>query len=339
MSLHLFLNQGFAEVFQALVSIKEGLGEEIRVTASHSDPASPYRLAADDFVLEPRGLDRLHYAAWFQEQAERLEADLVWPQRQAEALLAAPLPRGIRAIAAADVPTLRLLADKASTYRACEETEIPIPAYRVAADAAALREALRDLSANGDGVCVKPLSSTFGHGFRRIVRDADPLRLLLAPTNDAVSHDLLLEAYSASAAPAPLLAMTYLPGAEYSIDCLASHGRLLRHVARRKSPGSRHQLLTTSPSLRRIAEAVTARFRLNAVFNIQLREHRGSPYLLEVNARRSGGLPMAALSGLSFAEWAVRLAAGADPEAVPAPRYGSGVTRIEEPLLLPALSP
>jgi biotin carboxylase len=321
------------EVYHGILSIKKGFGAAIRVTASHADSDSPYRLAADDFVIEPRGLDRLNYAAWFHWQARQLGATLVWPQHNAASILSTPFPLAMRAIAAADSVTLQTLSDKALTYAACSGTTIPIPSHRVASTSGALRTALDELGAESAAVCIKPLTSTYGHGFRKVVHHADPLHLLLTNATDLVSRDHLLATYSASTSPPPLLVMPYLTGPEFSIDCLASNGRLLRHVARRKQADTRLQLLTTSSALRRIAEAVTAHFNLNAVFNLQLREHEGVLFLLEINARMSGGLAITSFSGLSFPEWAVRLATGASPTEIPMPRYDLRVATIDVPIL------
>jgi biotin carboxylase len=336
--MHLFLNQGFSEVYHAIIAIKQGLGDAIRVTASHSDEGSLYRAAADDFVTEPRGLRGSDYGAWFHRQAGELGATLVWPQRRVADVLEAaeslPTDKRLPTIAAGDPATLRLLGDKVRTYQACAGSEIPVPAFRVANTPEELADALDELRAAGESPCVKPAVSTFGHGFRQVLPESDPFRRLLANDTFFVGRDELIGLYAGAAARVPMLVMPYLEGPEYSIDCLALGGVLLRHVARRKSGEARGQLLTTSPELARIAEAATARFALNAVFNVQLRQHRGTLYLLEINPRMSGGLAVAGASGLSFPEWAVRLAAGAAPAEVPMPRYGALVAQLDTPILL-----
>lgn len=334
LTIHLFLNQGFSEVYHSIASIKKGLGDAIRITVSHSDPGSPYRFAADAFIEEPRGLERKAYSEWFHRQTSVLGANMVWPQRRASAILGESFPPTVRAIAAGDAATLDLLGDKVRTYQACVGSEIPVPAYRVVSGATELEAALAEIASSGEAPCIKPAVSTFGNGFRRVVPHSDPFQRLLQNDTLHVSRDQLLELCAGSVKQVPLLVMPYLEGPEYSIDCLASRGRLERHVARRKLLGSRGQLLTTSAEIERITAAATALFNLDAVYNVQLREHRGQLFLLEINARMSGGLGMACASGLNFPEWAVRLAAGADPAEVPMPRYGSVVTQIDTPVVL-----
>lgn len=336
---HLFVNQGFAEVYHALAAIKKGWGGEgIRITASHSDPQSLYRAAADTFIVEPHGLLGRHYAEWVHEQVAACGADLVWPQRRAAAILGLDFPASTTVIVAGDVPTLHLLADKVKTYRACTGTEIPVPAFRVVTTPAELREGLDAITASGEVPCVKPAVSTFGHGFRRVLDESDPFHRLLTNDTYNIGRAELLELYEQSEFRTPLLVMPFLEGPEYSIDCLARKGVLVRHVARRKTE-SRGQLLTTHAELERIAAAATAFFRLDAVFNVQLREHRGALYLLEINPRMSGGLGIASASGLSFPEWAVRLAIGEPVDDVPHPRYGDVVAQIECPVRLSAGEP
>jgi len=75
---------------------------------------------------------------------------------------------------------------------------------------------------------------------------------------------------------------------------------------------------------------LTAKMRLNNLFNVQFRDDGGKPYLLEVNPRMSGGLPFACESGLNFLLWAIRLALGTPTSAdVPQPRVGVWVPQPE----------
>lgn len=330
--MHLWLNQGFAPVYHAIRLVKAGLGDAARLTASHGDPGSPVRAAADHFLAEPADLGGEAYVDWIRRQGEIHGITHLWPQRRAAALVRAAPTLPFSLIAAADAATLVLLGDKAATYAALAGAGVPIPAHQLARNAAELESGLRAVEEEGERPCVKPAVSTFGHGFRRVVAASDPLSRLLHNEIVTCGRDELLAMARASRRMAPFLVMPYLEGPEYSVDCLAAEGRLLRHVARRKREGSRAQYLMTSPEIALIAARITERFGLRAVFNIQLREHRGRLFLLEINARMSGGLAVSCTSGLNFPEWGIRLASGEDPAAVPRPVYGSLVAQIETPV-------
>lgn len=333
--MRLWLNQGFASVHHALRLLKSGLGEGVRLFASHGDRWSPARAAADQFLAEPADLGGGSYVDWIRAQGAAHGITHLWPQRRAAAIVGAADSLPFALIAAGDAAALTLLANKEATYAALEGSGVPIPERHLVRGADELERALLAIEAAGERPCFKPVVSTFGHGFRRVAASSDPWARLLRNDVEFCGRDELLAMAAAAPRMPPLLVMPYLEGGEYSIDCLASAGRLLRHVARRKQENSRAQLLTTSPEIEEIASRVTERFGLRAVFNIQLREHRGRLFLLEVNARMSGGLAVACAGGLNFPEWAVRLAAGEDPDAAPWPAYGSRVAQIETPVEIP----
>ena len=85
-----------------------------------------------------------------------------------------------------------------------------------------------------------------------------------------------------------------------------------------------------------MAAALTRVLNLTGVYNIQFKDDdAGVPHLLEINSRASGGLPMAALSGLNFYHWALQLLTGkCTPADVPQPRTGLRVTMGSVALML-----
>lgn len=330
--MRLWLNQGFSSVYHALAQIKAGLGDELTVVASHSDPWSLVQAAADEFFVEPNRLDEGAYVSWVRDRCAEHAITHFWPQRRAAAIVRAEDTLGVQLLVAGQAEMLDILADKVSTYRTLSGSEVPVPSHWVARTASELEEAFRLVEGQGERPCIKPAVSTFGHGFRVIAADGDVLGRVLRNDTFLIGRQEFLEMVAASSSKVPFLVMPYLEGPEYSVDCLAKQSRLIRYVARQKQTNSRGQRLLCSPEIGAICAAITERFNLGAVFNVQLRENRGELFLLEVNARMSGGLAIASASGLSFPEWAVRLALGADPGKVPQPSYGGVVAQIESPV-------
>jgi biotin carboxylase len=78
-------------------------------------------------------------------------------------------------------------------------------------------------------------------------------------------------------------------------------------VRRKEEAG---QVVERNLALVAVVRRLTARFRLNNLFNVQFRDADGLSYLLEVNPRMSGGLPFSCQSGLVLPYWALRLALG-----------------------------
>jgi hypothetical protein len=127
------------------------------------------------------------------------------------------------------------------------------------------------------------------------------------------------------------MVMRYLEGNERSVDCLADHGKLLRHVIRRKSglPGGA-QILEEHTEISAMAKRLTSLFRLNGLYNIQFRESGGIPYLLEINPRMSGGIHYTTPSGLNLPYWGVSHALGlCAEEEIPFPCPGARVGKAD----------
>jgi predicted ATP-grasp superfamily ATP-dependent carboligase len=106
-----------------------------------------------------------------------------------------------------------------------------------------------------------------------------------------------------------LMVMEFLEGEEYSIDCLAKSGELIAAVPRRKG-GGRIRILENNKELMELAEVFTEEFKLDYIFNIQVKYNQGLPKLLEINPRMSGGLYFSCLSGVNFPYLAVKLLLG-----------------------------
>jgi hypothetical protein len=133
--------------------------------------------------------------------------------------------------------------------------------------------------------------------------------------------------------PRDLLVMEHLPGPERSIDCLAEEGRLIAAVARVKHES--WQELEISGAAVDLAATLTRRYELSGIFNVQTRDARGVPHLLEVNPRMSGGILYACQSGLALPYWAVLLALGlCAPEEVPVPREGMAVASVTSAVII-----
>src|SRR5206468_1651128 len=85
------------------------------------------------------------------------------------------------------------------------------------------------------------------------------------------------------------LVLPWLPGAEHSVDVLRCDA-LLAGVVRTKRSGSYEQVAWSCPRLTAMSAALLDALDVSPLGNVQWRELDGSPVLLEVNPRPSGGL-------------------------------------------------
>lgn len=343
-----FLNKGLASTVEVLRIVSEARRpSEFRLLATHPRADFPGQWSADAFEVEPDDLGNADYVEWCLDVARRHRVGLFVPGRKAAAIAAAHgrfEALGTRLLIAADARTLALLEDKAACYTAVGPEIVARPEHIVAESLPAFDSAVTTLRGRGHRVCFKPTTSVYGLGFRTLVNSGsnelsgDPSRI----TIDGARKYLDRTPFRRQ------LVMQHLPGKERSVDCLAQRGQLILAIVRRKGiarefglvaeparvaeldtdvvsqVGSEPQWLEENPALQAAVREMTARLELDGMFNVQFRDDRRDvPHLLEINARMSGGLPMACQSGVAVPYWAIRLALGtAQPHEVPQPRTG-----------------
>ena len=123
-------------------------------------------------------------------------------------------------------------------------------------------------------MCVKPVRSIYGLGFRLIDDGQRPPDRFLANDSFTIGSAEFAGLLAAADGQRPFLAMEYLAGDERSIDCLAHEGRLVRAVVRRKpvEAHGRWQRIENDPEGWEIARRAIAAFGLNGLVNVQTRE-------------------------------------------------------------------
>lgn len=306
---------------------------EFRIVCTHGRPSRGLARLADHFEVEPRGLSEADYVRWCLDFARRRRVRLFVPGRRILALVRARTrfeALGTRLLAAADADTLAALRSKVRQYALVGDDLVALPDYAVFHDLPGFDAAWSRLRPRNAALCYKPAASVYGIGFRIVAdtpallarhRGGDPLTVTLAEARRELAAGRVRER----------ILLQYLPGPERSIDCLARDGVLVRCVVRRKPRrAGRPQVIERNPAVEEIARGLTARLRLNGIFNIQIRDAAGRHYLLEVNPRMSGGLRYACRSGVALPYWALRLALGsASPDDVPLPRTGILVSTSE----------
>ncbi len=302
--MRVWFNKGFSSLHAALRLIRQGAGahsEAVTLFASGAHPQALVALAADHYLTEPTGLASADYVDWCLDICRQHAIDILVPSKAVQALVAQSArfaAQGTRVLAAGDAATLALLDDKARFYAAVDCPPAPAPESLTVRTLDEFDAAFATLSARHAQVCIKPAVGVYGIGFRRIRTDVSAMEVLLRGMDYQIDLPTLRFMLGQEPSWAPLLVMEYLPGAEYSVDCLADAGVLRCAVARRKgtAPGQ-GQCIDMRADLQEACARIVAQFGLSGYLNIQFREGVNGPGLLEVNARMSGGIAMACLAG------------------------------------------
>jgi biotin carboxylase len=311
-------------------------GEFRLVTSYRSQKYQADALLADLFELEPT-LEDVDYVDYALDFVARHGVDIFFPGRKMEAIAhrrAEFEARGVKLVLAGDAETLDILRNKGRFYDALAGDSVPVPRYAVARTAEEFGAAIDALQGEMPIVCFKPTVGIFGRGFQVVRTDANAHRLSDLPKELVTDRDAALGALSTGDSFRPQIVLAYLPGEERSVDCLADRGRLVRAVVRYKLPdGSR--VLERNDAVEAHARRLTERFGLSGVFNAQFKDHEGTPYVLEINARMSGGIGMSCLSGVALPYWALRIAMGTCTDAdIPLPKTGLRVAEVTQSIVL-----
>ena len=317
-----WFNEGLSAVHDALVLIREAdVRGELELLASHGRAEAPALAVADQSFAEPPRMPSDEYVAWCLQTCRERRVDLFVPARRREAISrrrAEFEAQGTRVLVAATEDVFAL-SERKDLFYASLEGIVPLAEYRVFRTRDEFDEAYAQLRPRHKRLCIKPAVGVFGVGFHVLTEKLDAYEGMIGGSGIKLSVEAFRDALAKTQNPKRMLLMEYLPGTERSVDVLAQDGALITAVARRKRSG--FQVLEAEGPAIEIAKAIVAKMRLSGLVNVQTRDGRGTPRLLELNARMSGGMLYACCSGVNLPYWAVALALGLkDVSEVPRPK-------------------
>ncbi|WP_329134448.1 ATP-grasp domain-containing protein [Streptomyces sp. NBC_01476] len=307
---------------------------DVHIYGTNVDRDAPALSACEVREVEPRYVSDDEYGAFALDFCRRHGIDVLIPPRRLAALagLTDAFAQAGTRLMCSPPAAIDVLTSKSRTYEAARAAGVPVPPWRVVSDADGFREAVAELSADGERVCFKPAGEFSAFGFR--ILDDRPLRLrdLLAPPAPLASvgavTDALKRAADEGEAIPEFLVMPYLDGPEVSVDCLSAPGGApLAAIARSKQ--GRYRVLLDDPEPTSIARRLVSHFALAYLSNVQLRHRDGRPVLLEANPRASAGIFQTAFTGVNLPWAAVRLLLRGDAGPLPEPRLGGRIAVTE----------
>ena len=337
----IWFNEGYSGIRDAVLMIREARGIDLRVLASHRDAHAPVLEVADASFVEPsiaRSDDAgiTAYGDYCLSVCAARGVDLFVAQRGRTALAsrAAEFAAvGTRLAATGAAETLALIDDKARFYDEASLVGLAMPWTREITDVAGFDAARAELDARGLKACVKPPHGVFGSGFWRLADELPLFETLMNADGHRIAPAAMRAAIMAAPNPIRLLVLEYLPGTEWSLDCLCRDGRLVVGVARRKL--GRAQRLETDGPIFAMARRAIAAFDLSGLVNLQFKaaslDDESDIRLLEINPRMSGGCLYTRYSGVNLPWWHVALELGlADEGDMPVPVGGALVAAVGE---------
>jgi len=206
---------------------------------------------------------------------------------------------------------LRIANNKIKLYQFLNSKDF-IPEYKSATSIDSVKNAILAFGYPNVSVCVKPGQGEGGKGFRIITKDKVdifnesldvPRMSLEAYINQLKAIDNIPE----------LLITEYLPGKEYSVDCVCKNGCTYICIPRQRiktSMGvSSISLVEKNEDLISYSKEIVSSLNLSYNINLQFKySNNGKPKLIEINPRVSGSLVANYGAGVNMLEAALRLA-------------------------------
>jgi carbamoyl-phosphate synthase large subunit len=208
--------------------------------------------------------------------------------------------------------SLAIANDKSQLYQFLQWRGMDLPAFRVVETADQFVDAARELDFPAKPICFKPSVSNGSRGFRIINANINEHELLFREKPGAayISFDNAVRILSAGSFP-QLLVSEFLPGDEYSVDCLAKNGETIIAV-----PRSRKKMINgisvegtfekDEPAIDYCSQIIRE-LRLHGNIGIQLKKSQtGKPLLLEINPRVQGTISAGLGAGINLPLLAVK---------------------------------
>lgn len=329
----IWLNHWFSTAYNIVKLIKES-NPNHRVICSNANEFSPIKAACDEWFIVPV-LHENEYVDFCLDFCFNHQIEVFMPRRHMVAVSQRKNEfeaRGIR-VMVDDYEAVKVLNDKVCAYSEFKKRGLGIvPDYRLVTTANEFASAYNELKECYDSVCFKFVRDEGGKSYRRIDNKAKGYETLFKRKTTRITYEDALAFLSERESFAPIMVMPYLPDEEISVDCLCIAGKVIA-IPRIKTE-SRVEEIRYDDEIIATCDAIVKSFNLQQPCNIQFKLLHGTPYLLEVNTRMSGGTHMSCLAaGVNIPGLAVEKLLGSEvyPDHE---RRECFVSQVEVPVLL-----
>lgn len=220
---------------------------------------------------------------------------------------------GVKVITTSDTQKLGIANNKTALYTYFSGKSF-IPKYKCVSNLEEMETAILELGYPDKAVCMKPAASEGSRGFRIITNEKVDI-LNERPDSAKISWEILennLEQYKKMP---DILIMEYLPGTEYSVDCVCKDGETIICIPRQRVTTSMgvavESIIEKNDEIIEISKKIIKDLNLSYNINIQFKYSKeGEPKLVEINPRVSGSLVANLGAGINMLELSLKLAYG-----------------------------
>jgi carbamoyl-phosphate synthase large subunit len=289
--------------------------EWINLLIADTDEEASGRFIHSDFVQLPKATDEQFVEEVLRICREhRIEVVLplvtreLFPLSRAKAHFAA---EGIR-ILVSTPKSIDIANNKAACYQYLEQQGIPVPRFHIVHTKEDFIHAAYELGHPQQDFCFKPSIANGSRGFRVVSDSIDESSQLFdqKPYNTYIAYPIALSILSAKPFP-ELLVTEYLPGEEYSVDCLAREGKAHLVVPRLRTRMingiSVKGVFVKEEGIIEYCTRIIEAIGLHGNIGIQVKKREsGEPLLLEINPRVQGTIVAGLGAGVNLPLLAVK---------------------------------
>lgn len=236
-------------------------------------------------------------------------------------------------VSVSDTKALEIANDKRKLLDFLKDQGIPCAEYEVIHHVEEIKAAVMKLGYPKKRVCIKATNGSGSRGFRIIDDTVSRFDLFLndKPTSGVIRLEELISVLQEKETIPELIAMEYLPGAEYTVDLLADHGES-RVICCRKSLRMENSIMleaeiVDNPQITDLCYRTTKALGLDGNIGYDIREREdGTPFIMECNPRITAGVPYFHLAGTNLPYLCVKKLLG-EELSVSHPEYGKIVRR------------
>ncbi len=264
----------------------------------------------DAYYPVPRG-DHPEYTKTLKQICCREKVDILLPIMSVE-LDALAKERedfsGIGTLVSVSEPeALAIANNKLRLLRYMTRKGLPCAKFMEVSSVEELEAAARELGYPGKRVCVKSAAGSGSRGFRILDHSCSRLDLFLhaKPTTALIRLDEMSAILGEAEAFPELIVMEYLPGAEYTVDLLADHGRVMVSCCR-KSLNMENSIMldgevVENREVNDLCRELTEMLKLDGNIGFDIREREdGTPLIMECNPRITAGIPVFLEAGVNL---------------------------------------
>ena len=253
------------------------------------------KILANDYFTVPRG-DDPSYAQTLLEKCISKKIKTILPITTKELVPLSQAKELFRSngitILVSNEEQLSIANDKGKLYQHLADHNISVPQFRVAQNYAEFCVAEKELGLTP--YIIKPCVGNGSRGFRIVDNHADEHDLLFnhKPNATYISQDKLHTVLETKPFP-PLLVSEYLPGVEYTVDCLVLDGKIKFILPRRRDKMNNGisvaGVVEENEEVIAYSESILNCLALDGPIGIQVKYSKEStPLIVEINPRIQG---------------------------------------------------